>query len=64
MTTEVTIKYTDNGHHMDVMVNTLNQDGTVVKSDRLSDEGDEVSIFVYDTQSIAIREVRKENDQD
>lgn len=60
MTTQVTITKTDTGNHDDVMVDVLNGDGDYLDSHRLVEEGDSIELYVYDTQTLAVREVPKE----
>ena len=60
MTTEVTIKKTDLGNHDDVMVDVVNHNGDITSSHRLVETGDEIVIYLYDTQTLAAREVAKE----
>ena len=60
MTTQVTISKTDTGDHHDIMIDILNGEDRVAISHRLDHEGGELSIYLYDGQSVSLREVPKE----
>lgn len=61
MTTQVTITKTDKSNHHDVMVDCVDKDpdGDVRESHRLKD-GESVTLCVYDTRELVVREVEKE----
>ena len=61
MTTEVTVKMTHDTNISDIMVDVLNGEGEVTQSHRVSD-GEDVSLYVYDSQELAVREVEKVSD--
>lgn len=62
MTTEVTIKIATPHNDKDIMVDLLNGEDDITGSHRVSD-GEEINVLVYNTQSLAVREVGKDAEE-
>lgn len=61
MTTQVTIKKTDEANHHDAMVSVVDHMGEEIEEHRLTDGG-EVTLYVFDSQTLLICEVEKETE--